>query len=193
MNSDCEQYTHKYSTYRVAHSMITFHHANTRGSRLRSCKAQECTSLCLKKKNCHPRVMSHSLPHLTLTTSISSLSPSSSTSPVFPTVSPSQTNTMNLNPNIYPANGPQQSGGSTQIQSLTGYEPKSVEVKDIGTEAISPEDLEPRRIELDRNFGTDPHQIHERFVRSSLTDDMEEFRKSWCRCVLLPVSHAFRI
>ena len=27
----CEQYTHKYSTYRV-HSMITFHHANTRGS-----------------------------------------------------------------------------------------------------------------------------------------------------------------
>ena len=34
----CEQYTHKYSTYRVAHSIITFHHANTRGSR-------DCTSL----------------------------------------------------------------------------------------------------------------------------------------------------
>ena len=29
----CEQYTHKYSTYRVAHSIITCHHANTRGSR----------------------------------------------------------------------------------------------------------------------------------------------------------------
>ena len=29
----CEQYTHKYSTYRVGHSIITFHHANTRGSR----------------------------------------------------------------------------------------------------------------------------------------------------------------
>ena len=28
----CEQYTHRYSTHRVAHSMITFHHANTRGS-----------------------------------------------------------------------------------------------------------------------------------------------------------------
>ena len=84
---------------------------------------------------------------------------------------------MNLNPNIYPANGPQQSGGSTQFPSLTGYEPKSVESKDIDTEAISPEDLEPRRIELDRNFGTGPHQIHERFVRSSLTHDMEEFRK----------------
>ena len=33
-------------------SMITFHHANTRGS---SCKVQDCTSLC-PKNNCHPRV-----------------------------------------------------------------------------------------------------------------------------------------
>ena len=41
VNIDCEQYTHKYSTYRVAHSMITFHHANTRSSRL---KAQELQS-----------------------------------------------------------------------------------------------------------------------------------------------------
>ena len=31
----CEQYTHKYSTYRVALSITTVHHANTRGSRLR--------------------------------------------------------------------------------------------------------------------------------------------------------------
>ena len=80
---------------------------------------------------------------------------------------------MNLNPNIYPANGPQQSGGSTHISSLTRYEPKSVEYN----EAVSPEDLEPRRIELDRNFGTGPDQIHDRFVRSSLTEYMEEFRK----------------
>ena len=29
-DGECEQYTHKYSTYRVAHSMITFHHASTR-------------------------------------------------------------------------------------------------------------------------------------------------------------------
>ena len=41
------------------HSVITFHHANTRGS---SCKAQDCTSLCPWNK-CHPRVVSHSLPH----------------------------------------------------------------------------------------------------------------------------------
>ena len=52
-----------------------------------------------------------------------------------------------------------------------------METNVIDSEAISPEDLEPRRIELDRNLGTDPYQIHQRFVRSSLTGDMEEFRK----------------
>ena len=36
-------------------------------------EAQDCTSLCPKNK-CHPRVRSRSLPHLTLTTSTSSLS-----------------------------------------------------------------------------------------------------------------------
>ena len=32
-DGECEQHTHNYSTYRVAHSMITFHHSNTRCSR----------------------------------------------------------------------------------------------------------------------------------------------------------------
>ena len=49
VNICCVHYTHKYSTYRVAHSMITFHHANTRGS---------IAHLCVLKSNCHPRVMS---------------------------------------------------------------------------------------------------------------------------------------
>ena len=44
--------------------------------------------------------MSRSLPHLTLTTSTVSLSPISSTSLIFPTVSPSQTNPMILNPYV---------------------------------------------------------------------------------------------
>ena len=48
------------------HRMITFHHANTRGSRLQA--------LVRFKRACHPRVMSRSLQHLTLTTSTSSLS-----------------------------------------------------------------------------------------------------------------------
>ena len=41
-----------------------------------------------------------------------------------------------------------------KIPSLTGYEPKTVEFKDIGAEAIGPEDLEHRRIELGRNLAT---------------------------------------
>ena len=33
-DGECEQYIHKYSTCRVAHSIITLHHANTHGSRI---------------------------------------------------------------------------------------------------------------------------------------------------------------
>ena len=72
---------------------------------------------------------------------------------------------------------PRQSGRSTQIPSLTGYEPKSVENKAFDTEAIEPEDLEPRRTELDRNLETDPYQSQERFLRNSISEDMDEFGK----------------
>ena len=63
-------------------SMITFHHANTRGSRAHSSGLHALVS----QNNCHPRVMSRSLPHLKLTTSTSSLSP---ISPIFQSFSPS--------------------------------------------------------------------------------------------------------
>ena len=59
-----------------------------------------------------------------------------------------------------------QSGGFMQTVTPAGYEPKVRETSVIESQAISPEDLESTRIELDRNFGTDPYQIHERFVRS---------------------------
>ena len=65
--------------------------------------------------------MSHSLPHLTLTTRTSSLSPISSTSAIFPTVSLSQTSPVILNPYI-PCDGPRQGVGSTQIPSLTDFD-----------------------------------------------------------------------
>ena len=65
-------------------------------------KAQDCTS-CVFQNNCHPCVMSHSLPHLTLTTSTSSPSPISSISPLFPI----------LDLILW------QSGGSTQIPHST--------------------------------------------------------------------------
>ena len=104
----CEQYTHKNSTCRVAqhdHIFIT---------RTRVAQELEGSGLHMcPKHNCHPRVMSHSLPHLTLTTSTSSLSPISSTSPICPTVSPTHTRPMALDPHL-PCDVPLQSGGSIQ-------------------------------------------------------------------------------
>ena len=99
--------------------------------------------------------MSHFLPHLTQSTSTSSLSP------IFPTISPTHTRP-SVHDECLPCDVPRQSGGSTHIPSLTRYEPKLL----IETEAIEPEDLEPRTIELDRILGTDPCQ-----------EDMDEFGK----------------
>ena len=80
-----------------------------------------------------------------------------------------------------PCDVPRQSSGSTQIPSLTGYAPKVIETNVIETEAIGPEDLQPRRIELDRNLGTDPYQIQKRFVRENhqnpIAEDVEGFGK----------------
>ena len=87
-----------------------------------------------------------------------------------------QTSPVLLKPHI-PCDVPRQSGGSAQIPSLTGYGPKSVEIEAIDTEAIELEDLEPRRIELGRNLGTDPFQIQERTMRNSITEDVDEFGK----------------
>ena len=95
------------------HSMVTFHHANTRGSRAAKLRIAHLYVL-----DCHPRVMSRSLPHLTLTTSTSSLSPISSTSLIFPTVSLLHTGLVILDP-YTPCDVPRQSGGSTQVPSLT--------------------------------------------------------------------------
>ena len=46
--------------------------------------------------------------------------------------------------------------------------------KDIETEAIEPEDVDPRPIELGRNL---PYQKQERLTKKSLTQDMYEFGK----------------
>ena len=103
-------------------------------------------------------------------------------SPIFPLTSQTPTTLLEHDEHLGPdershCGDLRHSGGFTQTVTLTGYEPKIIETNVIDSEAISPEDLEPRRIELDRNFGTDPHQIHERYLRSSLTEYMEEFRK----------------
>ena len=109
--------------------------------------------------------MSRFLWHLTLITSTSSLSPTPS---IFPMFSPSHPSLLASDPYL-PCEDPRQRGGSTQIPSLTGYEPK----------VIKPENLEPRRIELDRNLGTDPYQTQERIMgnnyQNPISKDMDEF------------------
>ena len=66
-------------------------------------------------------------------------------------------------------------------EPATGYGPEAIETKAIETEAIEAEDLEPRRIQLDRNRGTDPYQIQERLMRNNYrnptAEDMDEFGK----------------
>ena len=118
------------------------------------------------KKYCHPRVMSHL--------------PLFASSPIFPLTSQTPTKLLEHDEHLGPdershCDDLRQSGGFTQTDTLTS--PKIIETNVIDSEAISPEDLEPKRMEFDRNFGTDPHQIHERCVRSSVTEDMEELRK----------------
>ena len=108
----CELNTHSYSKYRYVqvsaadtlNSMITFHHANTRGSRAHKLRIAR---LGVSKSCYHPRVMSRSLPHLTLSTSTSSLSP---TPPISQSFSPSHPSSLVHDPFI-PCEGSDLEGG----------------------------------------------------------------------------------
>ena len=100
------------------HSMITFHHANTRGSRAAKLRIAHLRVL---KNNCHPRVMSHSFAapdtdhkhkfSLTYLTYFSYLSDS---------LTDTHTRSMVLDLDI-PCDVPRQSCGPTQIPSLTFF------------------------------------------------------------------------
>ena len=167
--------------YRCAQCVITHTEQNDHNVITRTREAQDCTSF-VSQNCCHPRVMSCPLPHLTLTTSTSSLS---STSPIFATFSHPHPSPLAHDPCL-PCDVPRQSGGSTQIPSLTGYEPKSLETKVIETEAIESEDPEPRIIDLDRNLGTDPYQTQERNLgenyQNPIAEDKVNLEKLVLRC-----------
>ena len=131
------------------HSLITFHHANMRGSSLR---------ICVPQTFCHPRVMSRSLPHLTLTTTTSSLS---LTSPILQWSSSTHPSLLSHGPLVH-CDDSRRSCGSSDLQSPTGYEPK--------------------RIELDRNLEVKHQdQTRERIMgddyQSPTTEDVDEFGK----------------
>ena len=163
------------------HSMITFHLANTRGSR---------AAMLGSAHLCVPKLI---VIHVSCLTPCRTWHwpPAQVLSQPFhlPLLSFRQshqhTRSMVLDPYL-PCDVPRQSGGSTQIPIITSYEPKVIETKVIETnviesEAIEPEDLKPRKIELDRNLGTDPYQIKENFLRDNyqnpIAEDVEGFGK----------------
>ena len=80
-------------------------------------------------------------------------------SPIFPLISQTPTTLLEHDEHLGPdersnCDDLQQSGGSTQTVTPTGYEPKVIETNVIDADAISPEDLEPRIIELDRSVSS---------------------------------------
>ena len=79
---------------------------------------------------------------------------------------------------------PRRSGGYTKTASPSGYEPKLTQSGDFLKELSWTEILGliySRRIELDRNIGTDPYQIPERILgddnQNPVTEDTEETGK----------------
>ena len=88
------------------------------------------------KNNCYPRVMSHSLPHLTDTDQKFSL-----TSCLYDDF----TNTLKIygTRSIFTLRSSRQSDGSTQIPILTGYELKLIETTSIETKATETEVIAP--------------------------------------------------
>ena len=113
-------------------SMITFHQANTRGPWCASKQFVIHVSCLVPYRTGHwlpAQVLSH-LPHLSFSRSL-----------------PHTQDLLAHDPCAL--RDSRRSGGSTQIPSPTGCEPKVIE----------PEDLEPTRIELDRNLGTTQESI----------------------------------
>ena len=81
-------------------------------------------SLGVPKTFCHPRAMSRSLPHLTLTTSTSSLS---HTSPILQSLSPTHSSLLTHDPCIH-CDDSRRSDGSSDLPSPTSNKPKRMEL-----------------------------------------------------------------
>ena len=168
------------------HSMITFHHTNTRGSRVAMLRIAR---LCV-----HKIIVIHVSCLAPCRTwhwaQAQVLSPFSSTSPIYPTVSPTHTRSVVHDPYL-PCDVPRQSSGSTQIPSLASHEPKSAETQVIEIESIEP-DSSPEELNLTGVWG----QI--RIKHKNSFEKLHCWRrgriwKSWCRDVLPPVTDALRL
>ena len=166
-------------TQHILNRLITFHHANTRGSRAGRLRIAHLDVPKQLSSTCHVSFFAapdsdhkhkFSLTHFTyLSDNLKNTHKIFGTRSILTLRSSTAEWRINTNP-IYP--------------------------KAIETEAIGPEDFEPRRIELDRNLGTDPYRIQERFLtnhnQNPITEDMDEFGKVGAE-MLHPVTDAFRL
>ena len=121
LTETCEQNTHSYSTHSVAQCVSTSH---CRVSSLYHANMRVSSSICVPKTFCHPRIVSRSLPHLTLTTSTNSLSP---TSPILQSSSSTHPSLLSHDSHTH-CDDWQRSCSSSDLQSPTGYEPKRIEL-----------------------------------------------------------------
>ena len=175
----CEQYTHKYSTYRVAQSD---HFSSRERAWLK------IASLGVPKTFCHPRVMSHSMPHLTLTRSTISLS---LTSPFFPR-SLQHAQDLWYTMNIYPAMfhcrvADQHKSHLLQVMSPNRLSSKTSRPKRSILKTSIPEELR-----LEGILG----QIRIKSKKDLWETSSSNFGwiwKSWWRHLLPPVKDAFRL
>ena len=134
----CEQYSHKHSTYRVAHSIITFHDANTRGS------SSRIAHLCV-----HKTIVIHvsclTCPCLLLL--LSFLGPHRHPQHSWSTMNiwdPVHDHTATISDRVAA------SCGQSLLQVMSQ---KIVETNVIDAEAINPEDLEPEELSLTEILG----------------------------------------
>ena len=116
-DGECEQNT-THTACTDAHSVSARHTAQSDHFSSREHARSSSLRTCVPKAFCHPRVMSRSLPHLTLTASTSSLSP---TSPILQSSSFTHPSLLSLGPCIH-YDELRRSCGSSDLQSPTGCE-----------------------------------------------------------------------
>ena len=143
------------------HSMITFHHANTRGSRAARLRIAHLCVLNKLSCTCHVSFLAAS----------DTAAQAQVLSLLSFRLSRQHTQDLRYTMKTYPAMFLCRVADQHK-PSLTGYEPNVIETK-----VIEREDLEPRRIELDRNLGTDPSQIQESLMwenkQNPIAEDVE--------------------
>ena len=107
--------THQHNTHNTTQHALSRHTHGKHSTTQHTSHCEQNTSTSRLKAVCHPRVMSRSLPHLSLTTSTSSLSTSS---PIILSSSPTFPDLLTQDPHL-PLEDSRRSGGITHLPLVT--------------------------------------------------------------------------